>query len=140
MSYDFHQLDLEQIAKLPQWIQDLKSEYPSSVINAADALDEPGFPVGYQPLYIEVYYVDGVDSDGIPDLSIDGQNLEFVKLETTPKSDVIEIYLDGYVAYIQIKHLVILDRLHGVILPEVLLNPARRLFSTIQLLNSEQIS
>jgi hypothetical protein len=93
-------------------------------INAVDSWDEEPFPDGYIPHNIEVYYckahsphiyiVDGVLEDyDLPDLSENNSSVTLI--------------IDSIFAYIQIEEKEILNKLGGVILPEIITNPSMML-------------
>jgi hypothetical protein len=119
MAYELCEHDLQKIAQLPLWIQQLKDKYPLAVYNTSDAYYLNPLPAGYRPEEVEVYY--GDDYEG-SDLYIEGTELIDFNLETPSDPSVIQLRIDGDWAYIQVGGQVILDRLKGVILPEIVMN------------------
>ncbi|MDJ0717210.1 MAG: hypothetical protein QNJ54_23835 [Prochloraceae cyanobacterium] len=54
----FSEFDKERIAKLPDWIQDLKDKYPNTIINTARDWCTPPIPSGFIPERISFFYGD----------------------------------------------------------------------------------
>ena len=119
MAYELCEHDLKKIALLPLWIQQLKDRYPLAVYNTSDAYYLPSYPEGYHPEEIDFYY--GDDYQGA-DLYFEGGQLINLNLETPSDPRVIQMRIDGDWVYIQVEGQVILDRLDGVILPEIVIN------------------
>ncbi|WP_250126338.1 hypothetical protein [Chroococcidiopsis sp. CCMEE 29] len=129
MAYEFSESDLQRIIKLPAWIQTLKDKYPVSVVNTADTWEEQPLPEDYIPKEVEIFYGDDVDDS---DLFIRDGKLYFFSLREPVDANVIQVLIDGNWAYIQVECRVILDRLGGVILPDVVVNPEAILHSVIK--------
>jgi hypothetical protein len=130
MAYEFSESDLQRIIKLPAWIQALKDKYPVSVVNTADTWEEQPLPEDYIPKEVEIFYGDDVDDS---DLFIRDGKLYSFSLREPVDSNVIQVLIDGNWAYIQVENCIILDRLGGVILPEVVVNPEAIVNSVIKL-------
>ncbi len=116
---------LEQIRKkLPPSIQFLKDEYPQTTYNISEAWDLEPLPDGYVPDYIGVFY--GDDARGSHICLSFGELLP-LKLTPPPDKDVVKVSIDDEWAYIQIKDKVLLDRLGGVVLPDLFLDTQKLL-------------
>jgi len=129
MTYEFSECDLQRIIKLPTWIQELKDKYPVSVVNTADTWEQQPLLVDYIPREIEVFYGDDVDDS---DLFIRDGKLYSFSLREPVDANVIQVLIDGNWAYIQVEGQIVLDRLGGVILPEVVVNPEAILHSVLK--------
>ena len=114
--------EIEKIAaKFPQAIVNLCDKYPIAIWNALDSLEVTPLPNNYIPTAIEIYYA---DTFGPQVFILDGKLQEYVSVEEIQKDhNSISVLIDYDWAYIQIEGQVILDRLGGVILPEVLIKP-----------------
>ena len=123
MPYHLSPHQIEEIeSKLPPQYAALKDKYPVAISNAAESWDKPPFPPGYIPRSIDVYYAD--EADG-PDICLENGELTFINLrDASPESTVIQVDINGSWSYIQIEGRVILNRLVGVVLPDVLVHPA----------------
>lgn len=130
MTYKLCEHDLKKIALLPLWIQQLKDKYPLAVYNTSDAYYLPSYLDGYHPEEIEFYY--GDDYEGA-DLYFEGGELIDLNLETPSDPRVIQIRIDGDWVYIQVEGQVILNRLNGVLLPEIVVNYEVLLSSILRL-------
>lgn len=118
--YQFTEYELQQLAKLPAGIAALAEKYPVDIVSAAEYWDMPPLPEGYVPDNIEIYYDDHYQ----PYLSIEcGKLTSFQLREPGNEPTTVVVMLDHNWAYAQIEGRVILDRLGGVVLPDVLLNP-----------------
>ncbi|MBD2503899.1 hypothetical protein [Anabaena azotica] len=126
---NFNEYELGLLSKLPLDIVALAGKYRTDILNAAEFCDEPPFENGYVPELIEIYYGDAESShvfvkDGIL------QEYNLIDLDSNSKS--ISVQIDSQWAYIEIEGQVILDRLGGVKLPEVIVNPAALTKSALQ--------
>jgi hypothetical protein len=130
MTYEFCEYDLKLIAKLPPSIQALKEKYPVSIVNAAEYWDEPPLPEGYIPGDVEVFYGDDVNDSDL--LILNGNLDSFTLEEPEGEPPVMSVLIDGSWAYIQIEGQIILNRLGGVALPDVLVDPAALLQSVLK--------
>jgi len=129
MNYKFSEGDLKRITKLPAWIQALKDKYPVSVVNTADTWEEQPLLEDYIPKEVEIFYGDDVDDS---DLFIRDGKLYSFSLREPVNANVIQVLIDGNWAYIQVEGRIFLDRLGGVILPEVVVNPEAILHSVLK--------
>ncbi len=114
MSYKLSPQQLKEIAKLPQWMQKLKDEYPVTISNVAEDYELPPLPAGYEPYSIEEYYGEEVEDSYL--FTLKGKICS-LNLEAVDYTGVTRIMIDGHWAYIQIRHEVLLNRLGGVVLP-----------------------
>ena len=113
--------ELAQIRRrLPRDIQALKDKYPQAVYNTSEAWGAKPFPHGYVPESISIFYTDDPSGRG-PDISFYEGNLISFNLEPSKDNDVIKVSIDAEWAYIQVGRKVLLNRLGGVILPDILL-------------------
>jgi hypothetical protein len=118
--------ELEKIAKLPPEIAALAKNYPSDIFNAAEFWNEPPFPDNYIPELVEIYYGD-TDS---PDVFIMNGKLEDYRVHNIDdNAQSIAVQIDDQWAYIQIEGKEILNRLGGVVLPDVIVDPSMLLNS-----------
>ncbi len=116
-------------AKFPQEIVNICDKYSIAVLNALEFLETPPLPNGYIPSVIEIYYA---DTFGPQVFILDGKLQEYVSIEEIQKDhNSISVLIDYDWAYIQIENRVILDRLGGVIMPEVLVNPEILIYSVL---------
>ncbi|NBD15518.1 MAG: hypothetical protein GVY04_05035 [Cyanobacteria bacterium] len=107
--------------KLPPSFLGFKDQYPVSLTNAVDEWDTPPYPEGYIPHSVDVYFQE--DALG-PDLIIEAGKLKSLNFDAWADSpDVIVVEIDDQFAYIQLEGRVILDRLGGVVLPDVFVDP-----------------
>jgi hypothetical protein len=119
--YKLSPVQLELIAQLPEEVAAMAATYPVDIYNAAEYWNEPDFPAGYQPVLIEIYYDDEVDGPDI--FFLNGELLTFRLREPGIKPTSIAVEIDDQWAYIQLEGQIILDRIGGVILPDILINP-----------------
>ena len=111
--------ELAQIRKrLPPDIQALKDKYPQCVYNTSEAWGASPFPHGYVPEEISIYYSD--NTNGSDSTYRDGKITVF-KLDKPKDKNVTKVSIDDEWAYIQAGGKVLLDRLGGVILPDIFL-------------------
>jgi hypothetical protein len=129
MAYEFSECDLQRITKLPAWIQELKDKYPISVVNTADTWEQQPLPEDYIPKEVEIFYGDDVEDS---DLFIRDGKLYSFSLREPVDANVIQVLIDGNWAYIQVEGRIVLDRLGGVILPELVVNPEAILPSVLK--------
>lgn len=134
MTYKLCEYHLQKIAQLPLWIQQLKEQYPLAVYNTSDAYYLAPFPFEYRPEEIEIYY--GDDYEDL-DVCIEGTELTDFNEKIPPDISVIQLRIDGDWAYIQVEGMVILDRLYGVILPEIVLDHEVLLHSILRFKQSK---
>ncbi|NBD15519.1 MAG: hypothetical protein GVY04_05040 [Cyanobacteria bacterium] len=131
MAYEFSEKELADInEKLPPQYAALKDKYPVSIANAADDWDTPPYPEGYVPQSIDIYYQEH-DALG-PGLTIEDGKIGSIQFNNwVNDSDVIGVEIDSSWAYIQVEGRVILNRIGGAVLPNVLQSPELLLKATI---------
>lgn len=122
MAYELEPGQIAEIdSKLPPQFAVLKDRYPQTINNVAEFWEYPPFPTGYVPKYIDIFYED--DNFFTPSVEIKNSNLISVELEdfvTDPT--LIYMAIEEEAAFVQIEGQVILNRLEGVILPDVAVN------------------
>ncbi|MBD2531904.1 hypothetical protein H6G97_20875 [Nostoc flagelliforme FACHB-838] len=125
----FSAYELEQLAKLPSEIAALANKYRVDIVNAGEFWDQPPFPDNYIPELVEIYY-GYTDS---PDVFIRNGVLEDYRVrnldDNTPS---VAVQIDDQWAYIQIEGREILNRLGGVVLPDVIVKPSLLLNSVFK--------
>lgn len=102
-------------AKFPPDIAVLAQKYPCEIYNALDALDSEPLPHNYIPKAIDVYN----DVDDEPVFQVWEGELERYVPSERKNAAAIQVGSDGNWVYIEIEGKVILNKLGGVILPEV---------------------
>lgn len=121
MAEKFSEYELEQISKLPKDIAVLADKYKIDIVNAGEVWGEPAFYSGYNPRAIEIYY----GSEKEPSIStLDGKLDEYNVSEPDDKSKSLAVMFDGQWGYIQVEGKVIIDRLGGIIFPEIIVEPS----------------
>ncbi|MBD2451149.1 hypothetical protein H6G76_29270 [Nostoc sp. FACHB-152] len=119
MDYPLNQRDWQIISKLPPEIASLADRYPSEILNTADSWDEEPFPNGYIPESIEVYC-----GDEEVVFIIDGL-LDFYQPTTIGRNSTsLTVMIDSNFAYIEIEGKEILNKLGGVVLPDIVNYPS----------------
>ncbi|GAX39001.1 hypothetical protein [Nodularia sp. NIES-3585] len=124
---NFSAYDLKQIAKLPPAIAALAEKYPSDILNAAEVWDEPPFPENHIPEIIEIYYGETEVSDV---LIINGEIKDF-RVRDVDDNTPISVLIDDQHTYLQIEGKEIMNRLGGVILPELFIDPTTLIKSVL---------
>jgi len=128
----FSDYELSLLAKLPLDIAALANEHRIDIMNAAECWDEPPFPYNYIPEMIEIYY----GNTPSPHVFIVNGELEDYRLDDLDlNTKSIAVQIDDQWAYIQIEGQEILNRLGGVILPDVVIEPTALLNSVLQVEN-----
>lgn len=127
---NFSNYELKALSKLPLDIAALANNDVNrvSIINAADYWDEPPFPENYIPEFIEIYYEDA-DSPHI--FIVNGQLKDYNVANLPDTTNTLSVLIDDQWAYIQIEGNVILNRLGGVVLPDVLVSPSSLINSLV---------
>ncbi|MBD2440554.1 hypothetical protein [Nostoc sp. FACHB-110] len=118
IDYPLNQRDWEVISKLPPEIASLAERYPSEILNTADSWDEEPFPNGYIPESIEIYC-----GDEEVVFIIDGLLDFYQPINIGRNSTTLTVMIDSNFAYIEIEGKEILNKLGGVILPDVITSP-----------------
>lgn len=103
--------------KLPPEIALLKDDHPVAIALVADYCDAPPFPTGYQPKLIEIYFDELADGPGILYRQDRGLTFDFDFYK--PNSPVFLMDVDHQVAYVRLGSLVLLNRIDGIVLPDV---------------------
>ncbi len=122
MMYELAPAQIEEIDSiLPPQFARLRDKYPLTIYNISEVWDLPSHPAGYVPQFIDIYYEDC--SGRQPAIKIKDGKLTYVEL-SDPVTDPTLIYLtiEDDPAYVQIEGRVILNRLGGTVLPDVLTN------------------
>ena len=132
MSEQFSEYELEQISKLPMDIALLAHKYKIDIVNAGEVWGEPPFPAGYNPESIEIFY----GSENEPSIcTLNGKLDEYNTSEPDGKLRSLAVMFDGQWAYIQVENKVIINRLGGVVFPEVIVEPSVLIQSILSRLN-----
>lgn len=124
--------ELQLLTKLPLDIVALVNNYRTDVINAAEFWNEPPFPENHIPEFIEIYYGDAES----PHIFIMNGEIKDYKVSNLPdNTKSISVLIDDQWAYIQIEGKEILNRLGGVVLPDVLVSPSTLINSLVGVTN-----
>lgn len=107
--------DIER--KLPPDIAALKERYPVGIALFADYYDAPPFPQGYKPKLIEIYFDELADGPGIVFQQDKGLTFDFDFY--TPEPTTFFMDVDHQVAYIRLGSMVLLNRIEGIVLPDI---------------------
>ncbi|MHC5746496.1 MAG: hypothetical protein ACYTXT_32300 [Nostoc sp.] len=118
--YPLSDYDRKQIAKLPPDIAALADKYPSEILNTADSWDNLPFDVNYFPECLEVY---SGDADDANIFVLNGVLKDYVPVPAEKNTSSITVMIDGEFAYIEIEGRQVLNKLGGIVLPEVAINP-----------------
>jgi hypothetical protein len=95
--------------------------YPVCLEQMAQAYRKPNLPAGYVPDEILIYYTESEDDN--PDVIIEKGELKFVRVRDEDEiENVTIVVIDDHCAYGQIHGQVILNRLGGAVLPNVLVD------------------
>lgn len=127
---EFSEYELGVLSNLPMDLAVLANQESNrvSMINAAEYYNEPPFPDNYIPEFIEVYYQDA-DSPHI--FIVKGQLKDYNVANLPDVTKTVSVLIDDEWAYVEVEGHVILNRLGGVILPDVLVNPSNLVDSLI---------
>lgn len=116
-----YQLSAAQIQdidrKLSPEIAALKEKYPVGVSLFADYYNAPPFPQGYKPKLIEIYFDELADGPGIIFEQDKGLTFDFDFYQSDPAAFFMDV--DHQVAYIRLDYRVLLNRIEGIILPDI---------------------
>lgn len=126
---NFSEYELNLLAKLPLDIALLAGKYRIDIINAAEFWDEPPFPENYLPEMIEIYYGNTPSSHVF---ILNGKLEEYRLDEVDINPNSIAVQIDDQWAYIQVEGQEILNRLGGVVLPDLVIKPSALLNSVLQ--------
>lgn len=119
IDYPLNQRDWEIISKLPPEIASLAERYPSEILNTADSWDEEPFPKGYIPKSIEVYC-----GDEEVVFILDGLLDFYQPINISRNSTTLTVMIDSNFAYIEIEGKEILNKIGGVVLPDIVNYPS----------------
>ncbi|MBD2651184.1 hypothetical protein [Nostoc foliaceum] len=118
--YPFSDYDRKQLAKLPPDIAALADKYPSEILNTADSWDNLPFDANYFPECLEVY---SGDADDANIFVLNGVLKDYVPSYAEKNTSSITVMIDGEFAYIEVEGRQVLNKLGGIVLPEVAINP-----------------
>ena len=117
--YTLSRSEIEDIQKMPDWVGKLAEKYPVEIVNASEVWEREKLPRNYVPETIEIYY-------GNPEraqIVIFGNEV-VTFLVTPPEIKTITVFIDAYCAYVEVEGKEIVNKLGGVILPEVIVDPS----------------
>ncbi|MGF1979784.1 MAG: hypothetical protein RMY30_029940 [Nostoc sp. CmiSLP01] len=120
--------EMQLLIKLPFDIALMVNNYRADIINAAEFWDEPPLAENYVPEFIEVYYGDA-ESPHI--FIVNGELKDYSATNLPDSAKSISVLIDDQWAYIEIEGKVILNRLGGVVLPDVLVSPSTLINSVL---------
>jgi hypothetical protein len=123
--------EYELLTRLPLDVAALVDNYHTDIINAAEFWNEPPFAENYIPEFIEIYYGDAES----PHIFIVNGELKDYDVNLLDNTKSISVLVDDQWAYIQIEGQVILNRLGGVVLPDVLVSPSTLINSLVGVTN-----
>lgn len=114
--------------ELAEWYQrfpgELIERFTHAFICAAEGRGIAPIANGYKPKVTNLYLANGDVGDINPAVTVIGELVSEVALDLVPdETDVTMLEIDGEWAYVQIGDVVILDRLGGAMLPQVLVKP-----------------
>lgn len=116
MYFSLTEYERNKISKLPAEIAALADRHLIQVLNVADSWDKQPLPENYSPHYISVYCGDDEDSSI---LVLDGELIHYTPVKAERKSTSLSIKIDGNFVYIEVEGQEILNKLGGVVLPEI---------------------
>ncbi|MCC5640008.1 hypothetical protein LC593_30105 [Nostoc sp. CHAB 5844] len=114
MYYPLTERDRAMISKLPPEIAALANKYPSDIFNAAESWNDPSFPDNYIPETIEIF----CDNESVVFIQ-DGELQDYQPTIAERNSTTITVIIDSNFAYIEIEGQEILNKLGGVIFPDI---------------------
>jgi len=118
MIYQLSDAQIREIEhKLPPEIAALKEQHPIAISLVADYYDAPPFPQGYVPKLIEVYFDELADGPGIIYRQEKGLVFDFDFYQ--PNCSAFFMDVDHQVAYVRLGSLVLLNRVEGIVLPDI---------------------
>jgi hypothetical protein len=100
--------------ELPPSIQELAQKYPLTIASLSKVYWSPHFQYGYSPRSIEVFFGEKSNSPGV--WFFEGK-LKIYDLSSPLDKDVIRVFFDRQLAYVQIEGLPIFDRIGGTVIP-----------------------
>jgi hypothetical protein len=101
-------------ARLPFSIRQLKDRYPVSISELSKFFMLPPLPKGFIPNEIEVFFGEKTSRPGI---WFSRGELKAYDLSNPSENDVIRVYFDKQLVYLQIECISVLDRIGGALLP-----------------------
>jgi hypothetical protein len=128
---DLSEYEWQLLTRLPLDVAALVDNYHTDIINAAEFWNEPPFAENYIPEFIEIYYGDAES----PHIFIVNGELKDYDVNLLDNTKSISVLVDDQWAYIQIEGQVILNRLGGVVLPDVLVSPSTLINSLVGVTN-----
>jgi len=117
MAYYLSDVQLREISKLPPELAVLKEQHPVAISLVAEYYDAPPFPTGYEPKLIEIYFDEQADGPGILYQKAKGFSTDFDFYK--PNSSAFFMDIDHQVAYVRLGSLVLLNRVEGIVLPDI---------------------
>ena len=118
--YTLSYSEIEDIRKMPDWVGELAQKYPVEIVNASEVWEREKFPRNYIPETIEIFY----GNPERPQIVVFGNEV-VTFLVTPPEIKTITVFIDSYCAYVEVEGKEIVNKLGGVILPEVIVEPSR---------------
>jgi hypothetical protein len=105
---------------LPPHHAALKAKYPSAVYNAASAQNLPTLSSDYIPQVISLCYGEETNEWDVPNLSFIDGDLDLIYMtEACASYTVLQIFVDGFCAYVEIERQILLDRTGDLVLPDI---------------------
>ncbi|MBC1300112.1 hypothetical protein GNF11_35575, partial [Nostoc sp. UCD122] len=90
------------------------------ILNTADSWDNLPFDANYLPECLEVY---SSDADDANIFVLNGVLKDYVPSRAEKNTSSITVMIDGEFAYIEVEGRQVLNKLGGIVLPEVAINP-----------------
>lgn len=116
MSSSLTEYEHKIISKLPSEIASLADKYPIQVMNVANSWEIQPLPENYIPHYISVFCGDSEESSIF---FLDGELVDYTPVNVERKNTSLSVRIDGNFVYIEIEGQEILNKLGGVVLPEM---------------------
>ncbi|RUR73046.1 hypothetical protein ACF3DV_03605 [Chlorogloeopsis fritschii PCC 9212] len=126
----FSNFDLQQVAQLPAEIAVFAEQQSTDIFNTANFWGNPNFPENYIPELIEIYYGNTIRSNGSDICILNGQLKDYQIHNFDSNIQSIAVQIDGRWAYIEVEGREILNKLSGVVLPDVVVEPST-LFNSV---------
>lgn len=118
MNYPLTEQDREIIAKLLPEIAELADRYPSEILNAAENWHESPLPKDYQPRFIDVY----CGNESVMFVQ-DGELRFYSPIPSQRNSVTLTVMIDSNFVYIEVEGKEILNKMGGITLPEIAVEP-----------------
>lgn len=110
----------QMISKLPSEIASLADRYPIQVMNVAHSWENRPLPENYIPHHISVYCGDSEESSV---LFLNGKFVDFTPVQVKRENTSLSVRVDGDFVYIEIEGREVLNKLGGLVLPEISFSP-----------------